>query len=309
MSNGAETGLAPSGRATNLESFGALLAPLFTPEGRQRGLDLTLRPSDILVTPFGKSGTTWLQQIAHTLRTRGDIDFDDISRVCPWIETSTDLGLDLNAEQKANPRVFKSHLDAGRIPQGGRYIVACRNPQDAAFSMYKFMDGWILEPGAVSADDFVRGVFIAPGNAPGSSGGDYWTHLASWWARRNDSDVLFMAYEHMKEDLIGTIRKVADFMEIELDDSLLSITEEHASLPFMQQHKDRFDDFILRERSVEVSGLPADSDSAKVRSGQVGESRKYLDAAVVAELDKVWREKITATLGFEDYAAMIASLE
>jgi len=40
-----------------------------------------------------------------------------------------------------------------------------------------------------------------------------------------------MAYEHMKEDLIGTIRKVADFMEIELDDSLLSITEEHASLP------------------------------------------------------------------------------
>jgi hypothetical protein len=282
---------------------------MFTPEGRQRGLDLTLRPSDIVVTPFGKSGTTWLQQIAHTLRTRGDMDFDDISRVCPWIETSTDLGLDLNAEQKANPRVFKSHLDAGCIPMGGRYIVACRNPQDAAFSMYKFMEGWILEPGTVSADEFVRGIFIEPGNAPGSSGGDYWTHLASWWARRNDSDVLFMAYEHMKEDLTGTIRKVANFMEIELDDSLLSITEEHASLPFMQQHKDRFDDCMVRERSVKVSGLPADSDSAKVRSGQVGESRQQLDAAVVAELDKVWGEKITAPLGFEDYAAMIASLK
>ncbi|MEH6592955.1 MAG: sulfotransferase domain-containing protein [Halioglobus sp.] len=309
MSNDIQSGLAPSGRATNFEAFGALLAPMSTPEGRQRGLDLALRPSDIVVAPFGKSGTTWLQQIANTLRTHGDMDFDDISRVCPWIETSTDLGLDLSAEQKANPRVFKSHLDAGRIPKGGHYIVACRNPQDAAFSMYKFMEGWILEPGAMSADDFIRGTFIAPGNAPGSSGGDYWTHLASWWARRNDPDVLFMAYEHMKEDLTGTIRKVADFMGIELDDSLLSITEEHASLAFMQRHKDRFDDRMMRERSVEVSGLPADSDSAKVRSGQVGEALQQLDAAVVAELDTVWREKVTAQLGFEDYEAMIAKLK
>jgi hypothetical protein len=309
MGNDTQSGLSPSGRATNLESFGALVAPMFTLEGRERGLALTLRPSDIVVTPFAKCGNTWLQQIAHTLRTRGDMDFDDISRVCPWIETSTDLGLDLNAEQKANPRVFKSHLDAARIPMGGRYIVACRDPQDAAFSMYKFMEGWILEPGAVSADDFVRGTFIEPGNAPGSSGGDYWTHLASWWARRNDSDVLFMAYEHMKEDLTGTIRKVANFMEIELDDSLLSITEEHASLPFMLENKDRFDDVMFRERSVEVSGLPADSISEKVRSGQVGESRQHLDAVVVAELDKVWRERITAPLGFDDYAAMIANLK
>ncbi|MEH6587119.1 MAG: sulfotransferase domain-containing protein [Halioglobus sp.] len=309
MTSEIESGLAPSGRATTLESFGAVLAPMGTEEGRQRGFDMTLRPSDIVVTPFGKSGTTWLQQIAHTLRTRGDMDFDDISRVCPWIETSTDLGLDLDAEQKASPRVFKSHLDAERIPPGGRYIVACRSPQDAAFSMFKFMEGWILEPGTVSVDEFVRGTFIAPGKASGSSGGDYWTHLRSWWSRRNDADVLFMAYEHMKEDLTGTIRKVADFMQIELDDELLSIAQEHASLPFMQQHKDRFDDRMMRERSVEVSGLPADSDSAKVRSGQVGESRQQLDAAVIAELDAVWQAKIAAPLGFADYEEMIASLK
>ncbi len=308
MSDNIQSGLSPSGRAMNLEAFGALLAPIFSPEGRQQGLELELRPSDVVVTPYGKCGTTWLQQIAHTLRTRGDMEFDDISRVCPWIEASTDLGLDLNAEQTAKPRVFKSHLDAERIPKGGRYIVACRNPQDAAFSMYKFMEGWILEPGAVSADDFVRATFIASGNAPDGSGGDYWTHLASWWERRNDPDVLLMAYEHMKEDLAGTIRRVAKFMDIELDDELLSITEEHASLPFMQAHKDRFDDRLIRERSVEVSGLPTDSDSAKVRSGRVGESDRELGVNVVAELDRVWRERITAQLGFENYSMMISEL-
>lgn len=302
-------GLAPSGRATTLAGLGGLLARMMTAQGIEQGMGIQLRPSDIVISPFGKCGTTWLQQITHTLRTRGDMDFDDISRVVPWLEPSTDLGLDLDAEQKANPRLFKSHLDAHRVPKGGRYIVACRDPRDAVYSMYRFMEGWFLEPGAVSLDDFARGTFIAAGNAPGSSGGDYWTHLTSWWARRNDPDVLFMAYEHMKRDLAATIRTVADFMDIALDDDLLAITGEHASLAFMQRHKDRFDDRLMRDRSVAVCGLPADSDSSKVREGRVGESQRQLGPEVAAELDAIWRERITGELGFESYAGMIASLE
>jgi len=249
-----------------------------------------------------------LQQIAHTLRTRGDMDFDDISRVCPWIEMSTDLGLELDAQQKANPRVFKSHLDAHRIPRGGRYIISCRDPSDVAYSMYKFMEGWTLEPGAVSLDDFVRAAFIAANYAPGSERRDYWTHLASWWARRNDPDVLFMAYEHMQDDLPGAIRRVAAFMEIDLDDELQAITAEHASLAFMLEHRDRFDDRLMRNRSVEIAGLPADSDSSKVRRGAVGESRQQLGQDVIAALDAVWHERITGELGFGNYAAMIATI-
>ncbi|MBP6725147.1 MAG: sulfotransferase domain-containing protein, partial [Halioglobus sp.] len=128
MNDTLRTGLAASGRATTLEALGSLLQSMTTAEGVARGLGHKLQATDIVITPFGKSGTTWLQQMAHTLRTRGDMDFDDISRVCPWIETSTDLGIDLELEQKARPRVFKSHLDADRVPKGGRYINACRNP-------------------------------------------------------------------------------------------------------------------------------------------------------------------------------------
>ena len=29
-------------------------------------------PTDVIISPFGKCGTTWLQQMFHTLRTRGD---------------------------------------------------------------------------------------------------------------------------------------------------------------------------------------------------------------------------------------------
>ena len=68
------------------------------------------RPTDIIISPAGKCGTTLLQQTFHTLRTRGDMDFDDISRVVPWIETAKSLAIDINAEQVAEPRGFKSHL-------------------------------------------------------------------------------------------------------------------------------------------------------------------------------------------------------
>src|SRR5258708_2047810 len=82
------------------------------------------------------------RQTFHTLRTRGDRDFDDISRVVPWIETAGACGIDLNAPQRAEPRGFKSHLDYDRTPKGARYVVSLRDPKDAMVSMYRFMEGW-----------------------------------------------------------------------------------------------------------------------------------------------------------------------
>src|SRR5689334_4509357 len=100
--------------------------------------------TDVIISPYGKCGTTMLQQMFHTLRTRGDMDFDDISRVVPWIEMSPVLGLDLNAPQRAEPRGFKSHLSYRSVPKGARYVVSLRDPKDAVVSMYHFMEGWFL---------------------------------------------------------------------------------------------------------------------------------------------------------------------
>lgn len=298
---------APSGRATSLEAFRAIMRLVDTPDSLSQGLGMSLLPTDIVISPFGKSGTTWLQQMCHTLRTRGDMDFNDISAVVPWIEVATGLGIDLNAGQKAEPRLFKSHLGADKVPAGGRYINCCRDPKDALYSMYKFMEGWFLEPGAVSLDEFARATFIAA--ASDDSRGDYWTHLKSWWLRREDPDVLFMAFEHMKSDLPGTISRVATFMKIDLDDKLFAITQKHASLAFMKKHSDRFDDKLIRDRSIAVAGLCPDIDSSKVRSGQIGESHQQLSTDIAEELDEIWAKKITSELGFADYASMIATLE
>ena len=126
------------------------------------GRDLVdLRPTDVVITPFAKSGTTWMQQIVHTLRTRGDMDFDDISRMIPFIDANHLVELDLNAEQRANPRAFKTHLTWELCPQGGRYINVVRDPVAAAMSMFNFAEGSIVERGVFTPDEVTEHRFLA----------------------------------------------------------------------------------------------------------------------------------------------------
>jgi hypothetical protein len=261
------------------------------------------RPTDVVIAPFGKCGTTWLQQIFHCLRTRGDTDFDDISSVVPWIETAHITGLDLEAPQPAEPRGFKSHLSYDLIPKGARYIVAFRDPKDALVSMFRFMEGWFIEPGTVTIDEYAQPWLAGEGRY-----GDYWSHLISWWEQRDNPDVLLLSYEGMTKDAEASIRRVAAFCGLALDDELLALTLDHSSLAYMLEHKDKFDDLLMREAAEQRCNLPAGGDSSKVRKGGVGGHRDELPPEVAAGLDANWAARIEPRLGFADYAAFEAAL-
>jgi hypothetical protein len=280
-----------------MEELEALLQRFITGESVERGLAFVPRPSDVFITPFAKCGTTWLQQMVHSLRTGGDLDFDDISRVVPWVETALDLGLDLEAPQRGEPRAFKSHVGADLIPKGGRYIMSSRDPRDAAVSMYRFFEGWFFEPGTIDIDTFVQ-----------SRGSGYFDHLSSWWSRRNDGDVLFLAYEHMKQDLPETVRRVADFIGVPPDAERLAVAGDQASLESMTRHKDKYADLLMRELSERRCGLPPGSDSAKVRDGLVGSHRAELSPESIAWIDAEWERTIGQQFGLADYDALLAEL-
>jgi hypothetical protein len=141
-----------------------------------------------------------------------------------------------------------------------------------------------------------------------TDGVDYWTHLLSWWQQRGNPKVLLLAYEHMKQDLAGSIARIAAFIDIELDDELLDVALEQTSLEFMLAHKDKYDDLLMRQRSEVVAHLPPGSDSAKVRSGQIGAHRTELDAATIAELDRIWHDVLTPHVGVDSYQELIDRL-
>lgn len=286
-------------RPTTFEEMDAVAAKYFTKEGHQRGLAFKPRPDDIIISTYAKAGTTWMQQIVHQLRTGGDMDFTEITAVVPWIEIAYDTGLDIEADQAAPPRAYKSHLNWDEVPKGCRYIYITRDPKDIAVSLYRFSEGWFFEAGAISIDDFVRRDILGGDTARG-----IWPHFASWWPKRLDDDTLFLTYEDMKENPAAAVRRVAGFMGIDPESPAIDIAIEHSSLAFMQTHAGQFDDHLLREARDAIAGLPPDGESNKVRTGEVGGHRAVLSDDLTAAFDVAWRERIGDELGLEDYAAL-----
>ena len=179
-------------RASSVAEYIAKMQHFISEEGIAHAETFAPRSDDVIISTYAKAGTTWMQQIVHGLRSGGDMDFGEITDVVPWIELAHDVGWDIIGEQKAKPRAFKTHHDYGSVPKGARYIWVVRDPRDTAVSFYNFMNGWILERGAVSIDEFVQEFFLGR-PAPR----DYWSHLISWWQVHEQSKMLALTFEDM----------------------------------------------------------------------------------------------------------------
>lgn len=272
-------------------------------ESVRAALSFRPRPDDVLIATYPKCGTTWLQQIVHGLRTRGSMDFDEITAVVPWIELALDLGIDLNAPQVAPPRAFKTHLNWRDIPKGARYISAVRDPRDVLVSAYHFAEGWRFEPGAISIATFAREFYLAR-----PKGRRYWDYIASWWEQRNRGDILLLCFEEMKADLPSAVRDIVSFIGCALDEELLDIVVRQSSIEFMKTHNSQFDDHLVRRARNATRGLPPGGESSKVRAGRVGDHRRELPEEICAELDRIWKQEMEANFGLASYEAMRAQL-
>ena len=283
-------------RAHSLAELQILFEVSNTETCRHHSTQLKPGADDVIISTYPKCGTTWMQQIVHGLRSRGDMTFGEISEVVPFMEVAYDCGIDLNAPQAFAPRAFKTHMGADELPDGARYIIVLRDPMDACISFYNFMNGWYLEPGTVSLETFTEEYFFS---AQGSA--RYWTHLASWWPRRAGENVLMFCFEDIKQDPAACVRAVARFIGIALDDELESLVLEQSSIEFMRRHKHQFDDNLLRRARDDAIGLPPDGESSKVKSGKVGASKALLPDHIIKRFDEAWRKEALPLTGAASY--------
>ncbi|MEM9774756.1 MAG: sulfotransferase domain-containing protein [Chloroflexota bacterium] len=286
-------------RATTIQELETLLERAWASSRESKPPTYHPRPTDVIITPHAKSGTTWLQQITHGLRTRGSMDFGEITEVVPWIGAAHLLGWDINANQVAEPRLFKSHAMWEDLPKEAKYVVAFRHPHDVLVSQYRFEEGWFIEPNTISLTEYARWRY------PNKDDGKrpyYFRHLISWWTQRTNENVLLLSYEEMKQNLAGTIRRLAHFMTVELDDELFEVVIRQSSREFMLAHKSHFDDRHIRKLTEEGANLPP-GDAHKVTDGGVGSDRYIMSAEIKELMDDLWKKHIESEFGFADYAA------
>jgi hypothetical protein len=260
------------------------------------------RPSDVVIVGPAKSGTTWLQQILHQIRTKGDEDFKDIYAVTWWLPYRyVKYDLDLNAEQKANPRVFKSHDRYDMVPKcdGMKFIIISRDPYDCQYSFNKFFmrfNGGEEDLDEAMALDIFQ---LASG-----LGNDYFGIMTTWWAHRNDPNVLWIYYEDLKKDLRFCIEKIAQFMNIPLTAEELNRVYGYCTFEYMSKNDDKFAADVMLEciaKSIESERWSTSCGMVRKDGGKIGEGRKSVGPKLREAIKDRWDDTIGKELGFADY--------
>ena len=280
-----------------------------TEQGRMKGLSYSPRPEDVVITTTPKAGTTWMQQICHQLRTGGDMEFDEISRVVPWLELAEDQGQDLEADQVGVPRLFKTHAWADHCPPFGRAIVVLRDPMDVLLSFYRFFEGWFFEPGSLTLDAFADQFWLAR-DVPTSKmqNASYFVHLISWYKRRQEDGVLLVCFEDLKEDLRSQVERVARFLSTPQHDLLpnVDVAVQHSTFEFMKAHESQFDEKLSKLARNEACGLPKDAGlrESKVKDGAVGKGALTLSPRLRERIAEKWRLVVEPVTGCSTYSEL-----
>lgn len=274
--------------------------------------DFQFRDDDIVISTYAKSGTTWTQQIVGQLLFNG-AEGIPVNELSPWLDLRVppaEIKLPL-VEAQTHRRFVKTHLpvDALVYSPKAKYIYIGRDGRDVLWSLYNhhlnandaFYEAMNETPGLVGekldrVTTDVRTYFNTWLERDGYPFWSYWENVSSWWAIRHLPNILFVHFENMKRDMPGEIRRIASFLDIEIDEARWPTILEHCSFDYMKAHADN---------SAPLGGaLWEGGASTFINKGTNGRWRDILSAEECANYEARAREKLG-----EDCARWIATGE
>ncbi|MCO4747479.1 MAG: sulfotransferase domain-containing protein [Proteobacteria bacterium] len=244
------------------------------------GFEPAVRDSDVFTATSAKCGQTWLTTLLYHLKTEGlSPDFGGVGLLgrVPWLEHPKDFASQepypvasrlAQIEAMEDPRVFKMHVLWEEVPRPpgsqAKVLTITRDPRDVPYSMYRHLcalrEGPFTESGPPPFEVYFEQWLER---------GYYFEHTVSFWAQRNDPDLLWLRYEDLIADLAGAAGQIVDFLG--WDCSQESIDRAVPLATFGHMHK--------TERSTLLKGQTSFADGTHfVREGGVGKNRARLSA-------------------------------
>ncbi len=203
------------------------------------------RQGDVIIVTAPKVGTTWMQQIVRLLIFQ-DPAPTSIKDLSPWLEARFQIPIDVAIpmlEAQTHRRFLKSHLPFDALPlyDQVRYIHVARDPRDAAMSFSNHYNSFTpaalakFDEIGISDETIGRSYPRAPSDARGfflewlsREGGEGATASAArffdtertYWSERMRPNLLLVHYNDLKADLEGEMRRIAQYLDIAVPESV-----------------------------------------------------------------------------------------
>src|SRR3954453_10870592 len=212
--------------------------------------DFAFRDDDVVIATYGKSGTTWMQQIVGQLIFEGDAEVN-VAELSPWVDLRVppkEVKLP-EIEAQMHRRFLKTHLpvDALVFDPIAKYIYIARDGRDVIWSMHNHHANanaaWFSAindtPGRVGppvppADSDLRRYFLNWLDNDGEPFWPFWENVRSWWAIKHRPNVMLVHYQDLKQDLVGAMLRIAEFLDIDVDAARFPAMVEHCSFDWMK---------------------------------------------------------------------------
>lgn len=94
---------------------------------------------------------------------------------------------------------------------------------DVAISHYYFVKDWILSDD-VSLAEFTDTIYLQDEEPDVAGMMMIWHGILDFYPRRHDPNVLYLHYEDLKENLRESVKLIANFLELEMDEELIDLT-------------------------------------------------------------------------------------
>ena len=214
--------------------------------------DFKFRDDDIIIATYGKSGTTWTQQIIGQMMFGGDPELN-VSELSPWLDLRVPpKQVKLPAmEAQSHRRFLKTHLpvDALVFSDRAKYIYVGRDARDVVWSLYNhharansfWYEALNDSPGRVgppiTPPTFqIREYFLEWLDKDGHPFWPFWENVRGWWDIRSLPNVLFVHFESMKRDMPGQMQRIAQFLDLRVDQSRWPSIVEYCSFDWMKRN-------------------------------------------------------------------------
>ncbi|XP_066296460.1 amine sulfotransferase-like isoform X2 [Branchiostoma lanceolatum] len=232
-----------SDKAGRLVYNGVLYPPPVTRENLEAMKTFQTRDDDIAIVSYAKTGTNWTLEIVTQIlqaagRTAASSD-DHIIGKLEFHYAENPHPSHVLLEDAPSPRVILTHLTPRTAPPGitnprgkEKMLVVMRNPKDVAVSFYHFSSKLRKKRGYTNellwpnfCQDFLAGKV---------NHGSFFDHVLSWWQKRDDPHFIFLKYEDMKKDITSEVKKIAKFLEADLDAATITGIAERCTFQGMK---------------------------------------------------------------------------